>query len=56
MSLLDRPEAQALLNDANVTPQAVEDCADRLTGCLRRYLPEFYRSEHRRNATLVTAG
>ena len=50
MSLLDDPEAQVLLNDADVTPQAVEDCADRLTGFLQRYLPKFYRVEHRLNA------
>ena len=32
MSLLDHPEAQALLNDANVTPNSVKGCADRLIG------------------------
>jgi SRSO17 transposase len=41
MSLLDHPEAQALLNDAIVTPETVEDCADRLTDFLQRYLPKF---------------
>jgi SRSO17 transposase len=56
MSLLDHPEAQALLNDALVTPEAVEGCADRLTGFLRRYLPKFYRAEHRSNATTVIRG
>jgi SRSO17 transposase len=56
MSLLDQPEAQALLNDAILTPEAVAGCADRLTGFLQRYLPHFYRSEHRHNATLVIRG
>jgi SRSO17 transposase len=56
MSLLDQPEAQALLNDAILTPQAVVGCADRLTGFLQRYLPHFYRSEQRHNATLVIRG
>ncbi|HMB04484.1 MAG TPA: IS701 family transposase [Isosphaeraceae bacterium] len=56
MSLLDQPEAQALLNDAVLTPEAVADCADCLTGFLQRYLPHFYRSEHRHNATLVIRG
>jgi SRSO17 transposase len=56
MSLLDQPEAQALLNDAVLTPEAVADCADRLTGFLQRYLPHFYRSEQRHNATLVIRG
>jgi SRSO17 transposase len=56
MSLLDHPEAQALLNDAIVTPETVEDCADRLTDFLQRYLPKFYRAEHRENATRVIRG
>ena len=56
MSLLDHPEAQAILNDADLTPHAVRDCADRLTGFLQRYLPKFYRIEHRHNAALVIRG
>jgi SRSO17 transposase len=56
MSLLDRPEARALLSDATVTPDAVRGCVDRLTGFLRRYLPRFYRVEQRRNAALVIRG
>ena len=56
MSLLDHPEAQALLNDAIVTPETVGDCADRLTDFLQRYLPKFYRAEHRVNATRVIRG
>jgi hypothetical protein len=56
MSLLDQPEAQALLNDAVLTPEAVAGCADRLTGFLQRYLPHFYRSEQRHNATSVIRG
>src|SRR2546425_1386111 len=56
MSLLEHPEAQALLDDAILTPAAVQDCADRLTGFLQRYLPHFYRVEQRQNATLVIRG
>jgi SRSO17 transposase len=56
MSLLEKPEAQALLSDANLTADAVRGCADRLTDFLRRYLPHFYRTEHRDNATLVIRG
>jgi SRSO17 transposase len=56
MSLLDHPEAQALLNDAVLAPEAVQGCADRLTHFLQRYLPRFYRAEHRENATLVIRG
>jgi hypothetical protein len=37
MSILDHPEAQALLADATVTPEAVEGCQDRLTAFLQRY-------------------
>jgi SRSO17 transposase len=56
MSLLDHPEAQALLGDSTVSPDTVGGCADRLTGFLRRYLPRFYRTEQRENATLVIRG
>jgi SRSO17 transposase len=56
MSLLDHPEAQALLADAVVTPDAVRDQADRLTAFLQRYLPRFYRVEQRVTAALVIRG
>ena len=56
MSLLDHPEAQALLNDATLTPKTVRGCADRLTGFLQRYLSHFYRVEQRGNATLIIRG
>src|SRR5512143_2105296 len=56
MSLLDHPDAQALLADAAVTPDQVRSCHDRLTAFLQRYLPRFYRVEQRTNATLVIRG
>jgi SRSO17 transposase len=56
MSLLDHPEAQALLADAVVSPGVVRDRADRLTAFLQRYLPRFYRSEQRATAALVIRG
>jgi hypothetical protein len=56
MSLLEHSEAQTLLDDATVSADAVRDCTDRLTGFLRRYLPRFYRTEQRQNATLVIRG
>jgi SRSO17 transposase len=56
MSLLDHPEAQALLADAVLTPDQVRGCQDRLTDFLGRYLPHFYRAEQRANATLVIRG
>jgi SRSO17 transposase len=56
MSLLDHPEAQALLNDATLSANAVGDCSDRLTEFLERYLPRFFRVEQRTNAALVIRG
>jgi SRSO17 transposase len=56
MSLLDHPEARALLNDAHVSADTVRDCSDRLTGFLQRYLPRFYRVEQRATAALVIRG
>ncbi len=56
MSLLDHPEARALLNDAIVSPDSVRSCKRRLTTFLRRYLPKFRRVEQEVNATLVISG
>jgi len=56
MSLLDHPDAQALLKDATVSADTVRVCLDRLTGFLERYLPRFYRVEQRATATTVIRG
>jgi SRSO17 transposase len=56
MSLLEHPEAQAILDDATVSADTVRGCTDRLTGFLQRYLPKFYRTEQRDNATTVIRG
>ncbi|WP_165253724.1 IS701 family transposase [Paludisphaera soli] len=56
MSLLDHPEAQALLADAVVMPESVRGRDDRLTDFLQRYLPRFYRVEQRATAALVIRG
>ena len=56
MSLLEHPDAQALLADAVVTPDQVRGCQDRITSFLRRYLPRFYRAEQRTHTTLVLHG
>jgi SRSO17 transposase len=56
MSLLDKPQAQALLADAVLTPAAVRSCQEHLTEFLQRYLPLFYRREQRDLATLVIRG
>src|SRR4051794_32767366 len=56
MSLLEHPDAQAILADAIVTPDEVRGCQDRITTFLQRYLPRFYRAEQRTHATLVIRG
>jgi SRSO17 transposase len=56
MSLLHCPEAQSLLEDAVVSRQSVLGCGRRLAVFLQRYLPLFYRREHREHATLAIQG
>jgi SRSO17 transposase len=56
MSLLEHPEAQALLADAEVSTAAVRGCRQRLQQFLRRYLPKFYREEQRELAEVVLHG
>jgi len=56
MSLLETPEAQALLDDTVVEAEAVRACRRRLTAFLQRYLPLFYRKEQAHNAGIVIAG
>ena len=56
MSLLDHPEAQALLDDATVSADDVRGCRDRLTRFLTRYLPLFYRQEQREHASTFVRG
>jgi SRSO17 transposase len=56
MSLLDHPEAQALLADAEVSPGDVRGCRDHITRFLKRYLPSFYRREQRGHAAAFVRG
>jgi SRSO17 transposase len=56
MSLLEHPDAQAILADATVTREQVRDCQDRVATFLQRYLPRSYRAEQRTHATLVIRG
>src|SRR4051812_14707471 len=56
MSLLDHPDAQALLADATLTPEAVDGGQGRLTDFLQRYLPRFYRVEQQAHARTVIHG
>ena len=55
-SILEHPQAQALLEDATLSPAAVVGCQGRLRRFLERYLPRFYRQEQRENATVVVEG
>jgi SRSO17 transposase len=56
MSLLDHPEAQALLADAEVSPDDVRGCRDHILRFLKRYLPLFYRDEQRGHAAAFVRG
>ena len=56
MSLLEHPQAVALLEDAQVDAAAVRSCQRELSRFLQRYLPLFYRQEQREHATLVIQG
>jgi SRSO17 transposase len=56
MDILDHPDAQPLLDDADLSAAAVRSCAGRLEVFLARYLPRFYRAEHRRHARTLLEG
>ena len=56
MSVLEAPEAQALLEEALIEPADVADCRRQIEGFVRRYLPLFYRQEQRANVALVIRG
>lgn len=56
MDILDHPDAQPLLQDAELTPDAVRSCAGRLEAFVARYLPLFYRQEQRQHALTVLRG
>jgi SRSO17 transposase len=56
MSLLEHPEAQALLADAEISAASLRGCSQRLERFLQRYLPCFYRVEQRALAEVVVQG
>jgi SRSO17 transposase len=56
MDILDHPDAQALLQDAELSAAQVRSCADRLTAFAQRYLPRFHREEQRGHALTVLRG
>lgn len=56
MTILEHPEAQALLNDAVLTVEQVEELAKRIEPFLQRYLPLFQRAEQCTNAQHILEG
>jgi SRSO17 transposase len=56
MTILEQPEAQALLADAELSVAAVRSCADRLSAFAQRYLPLFHRTEQRGHALTILEG
>jgi SRSO17 transposase len=56
MDLLEHAEARPLLDDADLSADAVRSCAETLEAFLARYLPHFTRSEQRDHARTVLRG
>jgi SRSO17 transposase len=56
MTILEHPDAQALLADAELSAATVRSCADRLTAFAQRYLPLFQRKEQRAHALTILEG
>jgi SRSO17 transposase len=56
MSLLDHPDAQLLLADAEVSADDVRGCSAHLNTFMSRYLPMFYREEQRGHAATYVRG
>jgi SRSO17 transposase len=56
LSLLEHPQAQLLLADAEVAAAQVQGCRRRLGSFLERYVPLFYRKEQGHNARIVVEG
>jgi SRSO17 transposase len=56
MTILEHPDAQALLADAVLSADDVRSCADALTAFAQRYLPLFQRAEQRDHALTILAG
>jgi SRSO17 transposase len=56
MSLLEHPEAVALLVDATVSTEDVRECRSHLARFLKRYLPAFRHQEQRDHAAAFVRG
>src|ERR1700674_2415390 len=55
-TILEHPEAQALLEQTDVAPETVNSCSRHLTAFIQRYLPCFYRKEQRQHADTILRG
>ena len=55
-TLLEHPQAQALLDQTDVSPDDVRACARHLTAFIQRYLPCFHRDEQRGHADTILRG
>src|SRR5262249_37564917 len=56
MTLLEHPDAQALLDDAVLAPEQLDDLAAQIEPFLARYFPLLQRSEQRDTARLSLLG
>jgi SRSO17 transposase len=55
-TILEHPDAQALLDQTDVAAGTVRACSRHLTAFVQRYLPFFYRGEQRQHAQTVLQG
>jgi hypothetical protein len=55
-TILEHPDAQALLGQTDVCPETVRACGRPLTRFVQRYLPLFYRDEQRAHAETILKG
>ena len=56
MTILEHPEAQALLADAVLCPEQIEELSSRLQPFRERSLPLFRRAEQRSHARFLLLG
>jgi SRSO17 transposase len=56
MTILEHPDAQAVLQEAVLTSEQVQELAERIEPFLERYFPLFQRREQRLNAQLILEG
>lgn len=56
MNILQHPDAQALLRDADLSATAVQAAAGHLEAFVARYLPRFRRAEQRLHARTILRG